>query len=244
MNLKLLTAAALLALTAACAQPTPAPDAADTAAAGPATPVAISAPAGTYALDKSHATVTFQVMHLGLSNYTARFTDFDATLTFDPANPTASSVTATINPASVETDYPGDYRATHRDSAYQSWDQDLAQNPVWFNAGAHPTITFQSTGLTLTGERTGTMTGDLTFLGQTHPVTLDVTFNGELTPHPFRPTQAAIGFSARGSLTRSTWGMGNYVPNIADQVNLIIEAEFISPEGSVTPAAPAAAPAQ
>ena len=240
MKLKLLTAATLLALTAACAPPAPAPEATD-AAAAPGTPVAINAPAGAYALDKSHASVTFQVMHLGLSRYTARFTDFDAVLTFDPANPTASSVTATINPASVRTDYPGNYRATHRGSTYRTWDEDLAQNPVWFNAGAHQTITFQSTALTLTGERTGTMTGDLSFLGQTHPVTLDVTFNGELTPHPFRPTQAAIGFSARGSLNRSTWGMDNYVPNIADQVDLIIEAEFISPEGSVTQEAPAPA---
>lgn len=240
MKLKLLTAATLLALTAACAPPAPAPEATD-AAAAPATPVAINAPAGAYALDKSHASVTFQVMHLGLSRYTARFTDFDAVLTFDPANPTASSVTATINPASVRTDYPGNYRATHQGSVYRTWDEDLAQNPVWFNAGAHQTITFQSTALTLTGERTGTMTGDLSFLGQTHPVILDVTFNGELTPHPFRPTQAAIGFSARGSLNRSTWGMDNYVPNIADQVDLIIEAEFISPEGSVTQEAPAPA---
>jgi len=240
MKLKLLTAATLISLMAACAPPAPAPEATD-AAAAPATPVAINAPAGTYALDKSHASVTFQVMHLGLSRYTARFTDFDAVLTFDPANPTASSVSATINPTSVRTDYPGNYRATHQGSAYRTWDEDLAQNPVWFNAGAHQTITFQSTGLTLTGERTGTMTGDLSFLGQTHPVTLDVTFNGELTPHPFRPTQAAIGFSARGSLNRSTWGMDNYVPNIADQVDLIIEAEFISPEGSVTQEAPAPA---
>jgi polyisoprenoid-binding protein YceI len=242
MKLKLFAATALIAMMAACAQPAPAPEGETSAEPTAVTAVAINAPAGVYALDKSHATVTFQVMHLGLSRYTARFTDFDAQLTLDPANPIASSVTATINPASVETDYPGNYRATHQGSAYRTWDEDLARNPNWFNAGAHPTITFASTGLTLTGERTGTMTGNLTFLGQTHPVTLDVTFNGEHVPHPFRPTQAAIGFSARGSLNRSTFGMGNYIPNIADEVQLIIEAEFFSPEGSVMPPAPAATP--
>ncbi len=241
MKLKLLAAAALLALTAACAQPAEAPVADAPAAPEAIAAIAIAAPAGVYTLDKSHAAVTFQVMHLGLSNYTARFTDFDAQLTLDPANPTASSVTATINPASVETDYAGDYRATHRGSAYRSWDEDLARNPSWFNAVAHPTISFQSTGLTLTGERTGTMTGNLTFLGQTHPVTLDVTFNGEHVPHPFRPGIAAIGFSARGTLNRSTWGMSNYVPNIGDAVNLIIEAEFHSAPGAVPEAAPAPA---
>jgi polyisoprenoid-binding protein YceI len=237
MKLKAFVAVGLIAFAAACTQPAPAPETETAAEPAAVTPVAINAPAGVYTLDKSHATVTFQVMHLGLSQYTARFTDFDAQLTFDPANPTASSVTATVNPASVETDYPGNYRATHQGSAYSSWDEDLARNPNWFNAGAHPSITFQSTGLTLTGERTGTMTGNLGFLGQTHPVTLDVTFNGELVPHPFRPGVAAIGFSARGSLNRSTWGMSNYIPNIADQVNLIIEAEFMSAEGAVAPVA-------
>lgn len=249
MTFKTFAAMAVLAFAAACAPPAP-PAATDQAATpAPITPVAVTAPAGTYTLDKTHASLTFQVNHMGLSNYTARFTDFDATLTLDPANLTASTVTARINPASVRTDYPGNYRGTHTGTPYRSWDDDLARNPQWFNTAAFPEITFQSTGITLTGERTGTMTGDLTFLGQTHPVTLDVTFNGERNPHPMMPTIAAVGFSARGTLNRSTWGMGAYIPQaegapgISDAVNLIIEAEFQAPLPA--PAAPAAAtPAQ
>ncbi len=41
-------------------------------------------PAGTYHLDPAHARLLFQVSHIGLSNYTALFTGFEATLTFDP----------------------------------------------------------------------------------------------------------------------------------------------------------------
>lgn len=217
-------AAAAFAFAAACT-PQATPPAAETAAE-PAAPVAIAAPAGAYTLDKTHASLTFQVMHLGLSNYTARFTDFDASLNFDPANPTASTVTATINPASVETDYPGDYKATHADSGFNSWNEDLANSPNWLNAAAFPQITFTSTALTATGERTGTMSGDLTFLGVTQPVTLDVTFNGELNPHPMLQGRSAIGFSARGTLKRSDFGSTYGAAFIGDEVNLIIEAEF------------------
>lgn len=185
----------------------------------------ITVPAGTYGLDKTHASLTWQVMHLGLSKYTARFTDFDATVEFDPAAPETSSVTATINPTSVETDYPGDYKAGHADSPYETWDEDLAQNPDWFSAGEHPEITFTSTAIEVTGPNTGVITGDLTFRGVTAPVSLDATFNGELNPHPFVGVPA-IGFSASGTLDRTTFGMERSVPFVGAEVHLLIEAEF------------------
>lgn len=243
---KLLLATAAFAVMAACSPqtaPTAEADAEAAAVAATAAPVQIAAPAGEYKLDPTHASLTFQVQHLGLSNYTARFTQFDATLNFDPANPANSRVTATINPASIRTDYTGNYRATHQGSPYRTFDEALTRDPNWFNVGAHPQITFESTGIELTGERTGTMTGNLTFLGQTHPVTLDVKFNGELNPHPFLQGRSAIGFSASGALDRSQWGMTQGVnptgPGIGDTVSLIIEAEF----HQVAAAAPAAAPA-
>jgi polyisoprenoid-binding protein YceI len=226
----LFAAVAVAAMLAACSPQAAPTDSANTATQTAATPVAITAPAGSYLLDPTHASLTFRVGHMGLSHYTARFTRFDATLTFDPANPTASSVTATIDPTSVETDYPGDFRATHPDSTFGSWDEELAGDAKFFNAGAHPQITFQSTGLQLTGERSGIMTGDLTFLGQTHPVTLDVTFNGE-AQLPWLAGRSAIGFSAVGRLDRSQWGMTYLIPQgggpgVADSVEIVIEAEF------------------
>src|SRR5688572_14741288 len=63
----------------------------------PVKPAAVDVPAGTYTLEKSHASLIFRVDHLGFSNYTARFKRFDAQLQFDPANLAASSVTATID---------------------------------------------------------------------------------------------------------------------------------------------------
>lgn len=232
-----LAAGALLFAVACSPQEAPvAPaDAAETAEA-----IALTVPAGDYTLDKGHASLTVRVNHLGLSNYTMRFTDFDATLAFNPEDVTASSVTATINPASIRTDYPGDYCAGHDCTVYRTWDEDVARNPRWLNADEHGDISFTSTSLTQTGPNTGTMTGDLTFRGVTQPVTLDVTFNGELNPMPFRQDTIAIGFSAAGSLDRSAFGMDAFIPNIGDAVEIIIEAEFHRP---VEAAAPANAPA-
>ena len=174
-------------------------------------------PAGIYQLDKTHASLTWKVSHLGLSNYTARFTRFDAQIDFKPEAPENSKVTVTIDPASVETDYPYPQK--------KDFDKKLVTKPEWFNATVFAEITFTSTGIKMTGDNTAIMTGDLTFLGATHPMSLNVTFNGAMKKQPFskKPT---LGFSASGSLKRSDWGMATYVPNIGDEVMLLIEAEF------------------
>lgn len=174
-------------------------------------------PAGVYNLDETHAQLIWKVSHLGLSNYTARFTSFDADLTFDPANLENSSLTATIDPTSIKTDYPYPEK--------KDFDKKLVEGKEWFNATEFPEIKFESKELTVTGENTGTMMGHLTFLGVTKPVTLDITFNGAMASQPFS-SKPTLGFSATGSLKRSEWGMGTYVPNIGDEVQIMIEAEF------------------
>jgi polyisoprenoid-binding protein YceI len=234
MRLFLISASALI--LAACAPAAEAPAATEAAPAeaaaietAPAAEVAYGK-AATYKVDPTHASITWRVNHFGLSNYTARFKNFDATLTFNPADVAANSVEVTIDPASVETDYPGDYKAGHADSPYASWNEDLAKNPQWFNAAAHPLITFKSTAATQTSPTTGTLTGDLTFLGVTKPVTLDVTYNG-VAQMPWAPDQDKIGFSAKTTLKRSDFGMAAYIPNIADDVEVVIEAEFAEVAG-------------
>ncbi|MCA3244504.1 MAG: YceI family protein [Alphaproteobacteria bacterium] len=178
-------------------------------------------PAGAYTLDKTHASLTWKVSHLGLANYTARFTDFDAKLTLDPKNPAAARVEATINPLSVETDYPN--------AAEKDFDKELATGAQWFNATKFPTITFKSTKVELTGANTATITGNLTMLGVTKPVTLAATFNGGYTQKPFAPEGVAgIGFSATGTIKRSDWGLATYVPAVGDSVQIILETEFHS----------------
>ncbi|KJS39931.1 MAG: hypothetical protein VR74_00065 [Hyphomonas sp. BRH_c22] len=242
----ILASVSTLALVACGAPAAPAAPAETAAAPAEVTPVATPAEApaaevkygkaATYKLDPTHASLTWRVNHMGLSNYTARFTDFDATLQFNPEDPSATSVTATINPASVETDYPGDFKAGHPDSPFDSFDEELSGSETYFNAPQFPQITFQSTGITTTGPDTGTVTGDLTFLGVTKPVTLDVKYNG-VANFPWAPEVDNIGFSATTTLTRSDFGLTAGTPYVGDEVEVIIEAEF----GEVV--APAEAPA-
>src|SRR5690606_24550605 len=66
---------------------------------------ATQAPAGEYVLDRTHASLEWKGLHAGLAWYSARFTNFDIKLNFNPADVTKSKVTATIDPKSIETDF-------------------------------------------------------------------------------------------------------------------------------------------
>ncbi len=229
MRLLLISASALALAACTPAAETAAPAAAaapETAAAeaAPAEPVALGA-AGTYTADPWHTSVTWRVNHLGLSNYTARFKTIAATLVFNPDDLSANTVEVTIDPLSVETDYAGDYAATHPDSPYSGFNEALGISPDWFNGNEFPQITFKSTGVTQTGPTTGTVTGDLTFRGVTRPMTLDVTYNGMMQP-AWTPGLDRIGFSATTTLKRSDFGMDGSIAFIGDEVELLIESEF------------------
>lgn len=174
----------------------------------------IDAPAGEYVLDKTHASITWKVMHLGMSHYTARFTGFDMALVLDPATPTKSTISVTIDPRSVETDFPFPEK--------EDFDKVIAEK--FLMAGEHPTITFQSSSLKATGPKTGKLTGNLTLMGVTKPVTLDVKLNGAMV-HPFRKVPV-IGFSATGTFKRSEFGSTVLQGPVGDEITVIIEAEF------------------
>ncbi len=191
-------------------------------AADRVTPAATEAPAGTYTLDRDHASLIFRVNHLGFSHYTARFVRFEAKLEFDPADPAASSVTATIDPTSITTDNPD----PTLDFDHHLQDQD------WLDTARFPQMTFRSTALALTGPNSAHMTGVLALHGVTHEVSLEVTFNGGYAGNPFDPLGSRIGFSAHGSLMRSDFGISEGIPppgtsmGVSDAVEILIEAEF------------------
>ncbi len=187
------------------------------AAAAAASPLDV--PAGTYALEKTHASLTWRVRHMGLSNYTARFKRFDATLRFDPADFSRSSIEASVDVESLETDY---VPANGRD-----FNAEL-RGPVFFNVGRFPKATFVSTAVTKTGDRTMRVDGNFTMLGITRPLSLDVTLGGTLKSHPFAKVPA-IGFSATGTVPRLAFGL-NPPPiqqGVGTEVDVAIEAEFL-----------------
>lgn len=217
---------ALLALAACTPAAAPAAGTATATETATAAPIAIAAPAGDYVVDPNHASITFKVQHFGLAFYSLKFRTFDATVTFDPANIPASKVTASIKPSDLIVGYPSDYVANHPGTRFTSWEDDLVNSTNFLDAGRHPTITFVSTAVEPSGERTAKVTGDLTLKGVTRPVTLDVAFAGETPAHPFAKAPA-IGFSATGVFRRSDFGLDYLVPNVGDEVHVEIEGDFI-----------------
>jgi polyisoprenoid-binding protein YceI len=88
-------------------------------------------------------------------------------------------------------------------------------------------IRFVSSTIRITGERTGIVEGVLTFRDETHPASLDATFNGSMAQHPIMKT-AKLGFSATGTIRRSEWGLGCAIPELGDEVKLVIETQMVS----------------
>lgn len=169
-------------------------------------------PSGKYALDSSHGYITFTYSHLGFSNPRVGFNSFDAVLDLDTGNPENSTVEVTIDATSI-------------DSRVAEFNEHL-NGADFFNTAEYPTITFKSTKVEATGDNTFDVTGDLTILGTTKPVTLATTIN-KADNHPLRNVPT-VGVSASTKLMRSEWGLGAYVPAVSDEVELSIEVELLA----------------
>ncbi|MBD9652834.1 polyisoprenoid-binding protein [Ensifer sp. ENS09] len=173
------------------------------------------APGGAYKIDPSHSSFNWSFNHSGLSRYTARFTKVDARLDWKPEKPEASTLSVTIDPLSVRTDYPWPEKVDF-DAEIGGEETFLAAKP----------IIFVSKTIHVTGEKTGIVEGLLTFRGETHPAALDVTFNGSMAEHPIMGVPK-IGFSATGRIRRSEWGLDFAIPELGDVVTFFIETQMV-----------------
>lgn len=168
----------------------------------------------TFAIDKDHTTVGFSVRHM-FANTTGRFNSFDGAITMDPSNGVIGSGKAVIETASVDT------RHEKRDGHLKS--------PDFFNVEKFPTMTFVITQSRLVGDSLD-VTGELTLLGVTKPVTLKAKFLG-VGKDPWGNTRA--GITANGRINRKDFGMDfNKVLDsggllIGDEVDLNLEVELI-----------------
>lgn len=173
-------------------------------------PLATSSQAAeTYKFDPTHTSVIWQAGHLGFSVPHGIFSQIEGTLVLDEAAPAKSTVNVTVNTANVVTGIP-------------KFDDHL-KNQDFFNVEKHPTATFVSKKVEVTGEKTAKVTGDLTLVGVTKPVTLDVTFN-QKGPNPYSKKET-VGFSATGTIKRSEFGINYALPGVTDDVKIQIEAE-------------------
>lgn len=172
-------------------------------------PAAAKAEAVKYSFDKVHTQVLFFVSHLGYSMSQGEFHDYDGHFTFDAETPENSEIDVRIKTASVDMDD-------------EKWDDHL-KNEDFFNVEDYPEMTFKSTDVAVTGDNTAEITGDLTLLGVTKPVVLDVTHN-KSGVHPHSGKYVS-GFSATTTIKRSEFGMDYGLPGVGDDVEVRIEVE-------------------
>lgn len=183
-----------------------------TAAALAASALAAPASAETYTMDPRHTQVLFTYSHFGYANITGRFDDVEGSITYDPADVDAASVTVTVPISTVS-------------SGVAEMDAHFLRDDL-FDAGQFPTATFRSTSVEAAGEGKLKVTGDLSIHGVTRPTTFDVTIN-KIAEHPMRKVPAA-GFDAVARIKRSDFGVDKYVPNIPDEVEIRVSTEALA----------------
>lgn len=149
-----------------------------------------SAGTTTWEADPAHSSTGFAVKHMGLSTVRGTFGKTEATIVLDPSDVTKSTVTATIDAKTINT------QNGKRDEHLKSGD--------FFDTGKHPNLTFKSTKVERAGEGKLKVTGDLTMKGVTKPVVLDVT-------GPSKPVSVMGGertaVAATTRLSRKEWGL-------------------------------------
>lgn len=175
------------------------------------TTIASAALPSHWQLDESHTRVGFSVNHMGFSTTMGHFNDVKGMVDYDVKAPSKTKLDFTIDSDSIDTNW--DARDEH------------LKKEEFFNVAKYPTMTFKSTQVTFVNPQQAKITGNFTMLGQTKPLTLDVTLNkianSPLTKEP------VIGFRATGNIDRAAYGMTAYAAGITTNVPIQIDGELV-----------------
>ena len=169
--------------------------------------------AETYAIDPVHSTIGFGATHLMVSQVKGQFTDYQGTVTFDPANADTNAADVTIQAKSVDT-------------GNADRDKHLS-GPDFLDVEKFPTLTFKSNSIKKEGDKYS-ISGDLTIHGVTKPITIPATINGPVKS-PFGTH--VIGISGQKTINRKDFGIefnkqmdqGGYV--VGEEILLDISVE-------------------
>ncbi len=171
---------------------------------------AAQAQSATYVVEPTHTFVTFEAKHFGTSTNRGRFDKKEGTITIDPAAKTGKAE-ITIDMASINTGTaPFDGHLKSKD---------------FFNAAEFATAKFVGDKFEFDGSKVKSVTGTLTMLGKTNPVTLTAENYG-CYDHPRLKVQVCGG-DFNTTIQRSQWGMGYGIPFVPDAVKLVIQVEAI-----------------
>ncbi|MFJ6570825.1 YceI family protein [Streptomyces sp. NPDC091292] len=162
--------------------------------AGPAAATDVSpdlaALTGDYTLDPAHTSIGFVARHAMVTNVKGSFLQFEGALHLDGADPSKSTASIDVSMDSIDTG------SADRDGHLKSAD--------FFDIEKYPKMTFRSTGAEALGGDDYRITGDLSILGTTKPISIDLEFNGA-AKDPFGNER--VGFEGKTELIRSEWGL-------------------------------------
>ncbi|MFI9762267.1 YceI family protein [Streptomyces sp. NPDC051963] len=165
-------------------------DTTQTAAAPTAVNPDLAALTGDYTIDQAHTTIGFVARHAMVTNVKGKFLDVSGSLHLDGGDPAKSTASIDVKMESVETG------SADRDGHLKSAD--------FFKIDEFPTMTFRSTKAEALGGDDYRITGDLSILGVTKPLTIDLEFNGA-AKDPFGNER--VGFEGKSEIIRSEWGL-------------------------------------
>ncbi|MEV7993506.1 YceI family protein [Streptomyces sp. NPDC086077] len=150
----------------------------------------LAALTGDYTIDPSHTSIGFVARHAMVTNVKGKFLDFTGALHLDGTDPSRSTATLDVKMDSISTG------SDDRDGHLKSAD--------FFQTEQFPTMTFRSTKAEALGGDDYRITGDLSILGVTKPITIDLEFNGT-AKDPFGNDR--VGFEGKAEILRSEWGL-------------------------------------
>ena len=166
---------------------------------------------GQYQLDKMHSYLNFRIDHLGLSKIIGRFNDFQATLDFDPQNPTAMKLTGVVAATSI------DINNTDLENTLQESD--------WLDSERFPQIVFTSESVNVIDASQFAVNGTLSMRGISKPLSLEARFNGGADNIITR--KYTIGFQANARILRSEFGMDTFTAFAGDEIEIELHGEFL-----------------
>lgn len=163
--------------------------------------------------DDAHSQLAFTVTHLGISDVSGTFNDFDVKVTSSKSDFRDATFEFSAKTASIDT------RVEARDNHLKSAD--------FFDAEKHPEITFKSTSLKWKGKNSYDLSGYLTMNGVTKPVSMNLKYRGT-TQNPMSKA-TTVGFQLDGVIKRSDFNIGAGFPEsvISDEVRIKADGEFV-----------------
>ncbi|WP_309384060.1 YceI family protein [Cerasicoccus frondis] len=164
----------------------------------------------TYQIDPNHSTVGFSVRHF-VNDVNGTFGKFEGTVTYDADKPANSSAKATIKTDSVNTNNG------KRDGHLQQDD--------YFNVAKYPDMSFETLEWKKVSADKFEVTGNLTLLAVTRPVTLEVQHLGTVEGTGHYEGMEIIGFKGTGTIKRSDWGLDAGGPIVGDDVSVTISVQ-------------------